>query len=81
MVSKSRINLHFREDMMVIQSPFYKQLKKEIRVTVAEEAIATINNLVRVVHDLYPDPEFVAQYGVDEVLNQAQVTLGKLKGE
>jgi hypothetical protein len=37
--------------------------------------------LVRVVHDLYPDPEFVSQYGVDEVLNQAQVTLGKLKGE
>jgi hypothetical protein len=66
---------------MVIQSPFYKQLKKEIRVTVAEEAITNINNLVRVVHDLYPDPEFVSQYGVDEVLNQAQVTLGKLKGE
>jgi hypothetical protein len=70
--------------MMVIVSPFYKQLKQEIRMNVADQAIQTINNLSYLVKELYPDdPATQEMLNIDEVLEQAQITIYNLtkKGE
>jgi len=67
---------------MVIESPFYSQLKKEIRMKVAEQAIQTINNLSYLVRELYPDdPATQEMYNIDEVLEQAQITVYNLTKE
>jgi hypothetical protein len=69
---------------MVIVSPFYKQLKQEIRMNVADQAIQTINNLSYLVKELYPDdPATQEMLNIDEVLEQAQITIYNLtkKGE
>jgi len=67
---------------MVIVSPFYSQLKKEIRMKVAEQAIQTINNLSYLVRELYPDdPATQEMYNIDEVLEQAQITVHNLTKE
>ena len=69
---------------MVIVSPFYKQLKQEIRMNVADQAIQTINNLSHLVKELYPDdPATQEMLNIDEVLEQAQITIYNLtkKGE
>lgn len=67
---------------MVIESPFYSQLKKEIRMKVAEQAIQTINNLSYLVRELYPDdPATQEMYNIDEVLEQAQITVHNLTKE
>ena len=70
--------------MRVIVSPFYKQLKQEIRMNVADQAIQTINNLSYLVKELYPDdPATQEMLNIDEVLEQAQITIYNLtkKGE
>ena len=67
---------------MVIESPFYSQLKKEIRMKMAEQAIQTINNLSYLVRELYPDdPATQEMYNIDEVLEQAQITVYNLTKE
>ena len=69
---------------MTIESPFYKQLKQEIRMNVADQAIQTINNLSYLVKELYPDdPATQEMLNIDEVLEQAQITIYNLtkKGE
>jgi len=67
---------------MVIESPFYSQLKKEIRMKVAEQEIQTINNLSNLVRELYPDdPATQEMYNIDEVLEQAQITVYNLTKE
>ena len=67
---------------MVIESPFYSQLKKEIRMKVAEQAIQTINNLSYLVRELYPDdPATQEMYNIDEVLEQAQIAVYNLTKE
>jgi hypothetical protein len=64
---------------MVIVSPFYKQLKQEIRMNVADQAIQTINNLSYLVKELYPDdPATQEMLNIDEVLEQAQITIYNL---
>lgn len=64
---------------MVIVSPFYKQLKQEIRMNVADQAIQTINNLSYLVRELYPDdPATQEMLNIDEVLEQAQITVYNL---
>jgi|LauGreDrversion4_2_1035121.scaffolds.fasta_scaffold32791_6 hypothetical protein len=64
---------------MVIVSPFYKQLKQEIRMNVADQAIQTINNLSYLVKELYPDdPATQEMLNIDEVLEQAQITVYNL---
>ncbi len=64
---------------MTIDSPFYRQLKQEIRMNVAEQAITTINNLSYLVRELYPDdPATQEMYNIDEVLEQAQLTVYNL---
>ena len=65
--------------MMAIVSPFYKQLKQEIRMNVADQAIQTINNLSYLVKELYPDdPATQEMLNIDEVLEQAQITIYNL---
>ena len=64
---------------MTIVSPFYTQLKKEIRMNVADQAIQTINNLSYLVKELYPDdPATQEMLNIDEVLEQAQITVYNL---
>jgi hypothetical protein len=64
---------------MTIESPFYKQLKQEIRMNVADQAIQTINNLSYLVKELYPDdPATQEMLNIDEVLEQAQITVYNL---
>lgn len=64
---------------MAIVSPFYKQLKQEIRMNVADQAIQTINNLSYLVKELYPDdPATQEMLNIDEVLEQAQITIYNL---
>jgi hypothetical protein len=64
---------------MTIVSPFYKQLKQEIRMNVADQAIQTINNLSYLVKELYPDdPATQEMLNIDEVLEQAQITVYNL---
>lgn len=64
---------------MTIVSPFYKQLKQEIRMNVAEQAVQTINNLSYLVKELYPDdPATQEMLNIDEVLEQAQITVYNL---
>jgi len=64
---------------MTIVSPFYKQLKQEIRMNVADQAIQTINNLSYLVKELYPDdPAAQEMLNIDEVLEQAQITVYNL---
>ena len=64
---------------MTIDSPFYKQLKQEIRMNVADQAIQTINNLSYLVRELYPDdPATQEMLNIDEVLEQAQITVYNL---
>ena len=64
---------------MVIVSPFYKQLKQEIRMNVADQAIQTINNLSYLVKELYPDdPATQEMLNIYEVLEQAQITVYNL---
>jgi hypothetical protein len=64
---------------MTIDSPFYKQLKQEIRMNVADQAIQTINNLSYLVRELYPDdPATQEMLNIDEVLERAQITIYNL---
>lgn len=64
---------------MTIDSPFYRQLKQEIRMNVAEQAIKTINNLSHLVRELYPDDVATQEMlNIDEVLEQAQLTVYNL---
>lgn len=66
----------------MIVSPFYSQLKKEIRMRVADQAIQTINNLSYLVKELYPDdPQTIEMLNIDEVLEQAQITIHNLTKE
>ena len=67
---------------MTIVSPFYTQLKKEIRMRVADQAVQTINNLSYLVKELYPDdPQTIEMLNIDEVLEQAQITIYNLTKE
>ena len=66
---------------MTIVSPFYTQLKKEIHMRVSQEAIQTIHDLVALVEQLQPDSEYADLYGIDEVLEQAKLTVQKLTKE
>ena len=67
---------------MVIVSPFYKQLKQEIRMNVADQAIQTINNLSYLVKELYPDdPETQEMLDIDAVMLQANVVVDNLTKE
>jgi hypothetical protein len=66
----------------MIVSPFYSQLKKEIRMRVADQAVQTINNLSYLVRELYPDdPQTIEMLNIDEVLEQAQITIHNLTKE
>jgi hypothetical protein len=66
----------------MIVSPFYTQLKKEIRMRVADQAVQTINNLSYLVKELYPDdPQTIEMLNIDEVLEQAQITIYNLTKE
>ena len=66
----------------MIVSPFYNQLKKEIRMRVADQAVQTINNLSYLVKELYPDdPQTIEMLNIDEVLEQAQITIHNLTKE
>ena len=66
---------------MTIDSPFYTQLMKEIRMRVSQEAVETIHDLVALVEQLQPDSEYADLYGIDEVLEQAKLTVQKLTKE
>jgi hypothetical protein len=66
---------------MVIESQFYTQLMKEIRMRVSQEAVETIHDLVALVEQLQPDSEYADLYGIDEVLEQAKLTVQKLTKE
>jgi hypothetical protein len=48
-------------------------------MNVAEQAVTTINNLSYLVRELYPDdPATQEMYNIDEVLEQAQITVYNL---
>jgi len=67
---------------MTIESPFYTQLKKEIRMRVSQEAVETINNLVFIIEEMYPDNEqYQKMLNIDDVLAQAKLTVQKLTKE
>lgn len=65
--------------MMIIQSPFYKQLKEEVRADVAKVAVETIHNLMHLVRELYPDdPATQEMLDIDAVMLQADVVVDNL---
>jgi hypothetical protein len=67
---------------MTIESQFYTQLKKEIRMRVSQEAVETINNLVFIIEEMYPDNEqYQKMLNIDDVLAQAKLTVQKLTKE
>jgi hypothetical protein len=67
---------------MVIESQFYTQLMKEIRMRVSQEAVETINNLVFIIEEMYPDNEqYQKMLNIDDVLAQAKLTVQKLTKE
>ena len=67
---------------MVIESQFYTQLMKEIRMRVSQEAVETINNLVFIIEEMYPDNEqYQKMLNIDDVLAQAKLTVQKLTTE
>jgi hypothetical protein len=67
---------------MTIDSPFYTQLMKEIRMRVSQEAVETINNLVFIIEEMYPDNEqYQKMLNIDDVLAQAKLTVQKLTKE
>jgi len=67
---------------MTIDSPFYIQLMKEIRMRVSQEAVETINNLVFIIEEMYPDNEqYQKMLNIDDVLAQAKLTVQKLTKE
>ena len=67
---------------MTIASPFYTQLMKEIRMRVSQEAVETINNLVFIIEEMYPDNEqYQKMLNIDDVLAQAKLTVQKLTKE
>lgn len=67
---------------MTIVSPFYTQLKKEIHMRVSQEAVETINNLVFIIEEMYPDNEqYQKMLNIDDVLAQAKLTVQKLTKE
>ena len=67
---------------MVIESQFYTQLMKEIRMRVSQEAVETINNLVFIIEEMYPDNEqYQKMLNIDDVLTQAKLTVQKLTKE
>ncbi len=67
---------------MVIESQFYTQLMKEMRMRVSQEAVETINNLVFIIEEMYPDNEqYQKMLNIDDVLAQAKLTVQKLTKE
>ena len=49
---------------------------------VADQAVQTINNLSYLVKELYPDdPQTIEMLNIDEVLEQAQITIYNLTKE
>jgi hypothetical protein len=67
---------------MTIDSPFYTQLIKEMRMRVSQEAVETINNLVFIIEEMYPDNEqYQKMLNIDDVLAQAKLTVQKLTKE
>jgi hypothetical protein len=67
---------------MTIESQFYTQLMKEIRMRVSQEAVETINNLVFIIEEMYPDNEqYQKMLNIDDVLAQAKLTVQKLTKE
>jgi hypothetical protein len=67
---------------MTIASPFYTQLMKEIRMRVSQEAVETINNLVFIIEEMYPDNEqYQKMLNIDDVFAQAKLTVQKLTKE